>query len=277
MPFVINNVINYTMKLSIPLFFAASFVALTPSNGSLLSKLLGNLSIDISICPEISLSTSSGKPLPQSSHPGCPNYVPANKKIEQEKNKGPGLPPIQGKISTTTSQVATYTSTGAPLLETLTELPEPLIINGGPPLQPRPVAVDASASSRGQNSMAIPTQPIKVPMYQGNQQAAQSNIPAPPFDLPHSTCTKHGAAPVAPAVPAATSSFVQYAANPVFQNQPAVVPPIFPAISTEQYTELRMQGSNDHIFTASEGTEWTVNGGREGFATRNVGLFTFSS
>ncbi|KAJ2076410.1 hypothetical protein H4R24_005712 [Coemansia sp. RSA 988] len=51
------------------------------AQGSLLNKLLGNLNIQISACPEISINTSGntapgGKQQTQSSNPACPNYVP---------------------------------------------------------------------------------------------------------------------------------------------------------------------------------------------------------
>ncbi|KAJ2798427.1 hypothetical protein H4R20_004829 [Coemansia guatemalensis] len=51
------------------------------AQGSLLGKLLGNLNVQISACPEISINTSGntgpdGKPQTQSSNPACPNYVP---------------------------------------------------------------------------------------------------------------------------------------------------------------------------------------------------------
>ncbi|KAJ2160656.1 hypothetical protein GGF46_002085 [Coemansia sp. RSA 552] len=59
------------------------------TQGSLLSKLLGNLNIQISACPDLSLGTSSSKddkPTKQSSNPACPNYVPPSKLFSEESN-----------------------------------------------------------------------------------------------------------------------------------------------------------------------------------------------
>ncbi|KAJ2356329.1 hypothetical protein IWW50_005543 [Coemansia erecta] len=67
---------KYTLSASICVLAFAS-----AAQGSLLSKLLGNLNVQISACPELSIGTSGktvpgGKAQTQSSNPACPNYVP---------------------------------------------------------------------------------------------------------------------------------------------------------------------------------------------------------
>ncbi|KAJ2401201.1 hypothetical protein GGI23_001554 [Coemansia sp. RSA 2559] len=78
------------MKITVsPTLIACLSMLASVAHGSLLSKLLGNIQLQLSVCPEIVLNTggsshgANGKAATQSSNPACPNYVPPSAQQQQ--------------------------------------------------------------------------------------------------------------------------------------------------------------------------------------------------
>ncbi|KAJ2400148.1 hypothetical protein GGI23_002220 [Coemansia sp. RSA 2559] len=78
------------MKITVsPTLIACLSMLASVAHGSLLSKLLGNIQLQLSVCPELVLNTggsshgANGKAATQSSNPACPNYVPPSAQQQQ--------------------------------------------------------------------------------------------------------------------------------------------------------------------------------------------------
>ncbi|KAJ1801358.1 hypothetical protein LPJ59_000359 [Coemansia sp. RSA 2399] len=79
------------MKITVsPTLIACLSMLASAAHGSLLSKLLGNIQLQLSVCPELVLNTggnsqgATGKAGTQSSNPACPNYVPPTQQQQQQ-------------------------------------------------------------------------------------------------------------------------------------------------------------------------------------------------
>ncbi|KAJ1766532.1 hypothetical protein IW140_006194 [Coemansia sp. RSA 1813] len=80
------------MRITVsPTLIACASMLVSAVHGSLLSKLLGNIQLQLSVCPQLEINTSgeqgggsNGKPVTQSSNPACPNYVPPEQFAEEQ-------------------------------------------------------------------------------------------------------------------------------------------------------------------------------------------------
>ncbi|KAJ2632011.1 hypothetical protein H4R22_001584 [Coemansia sp. RSA 1290] len=264
------------------------------AQGSLLGKLLGNLNIQISACPEISIDTSGkstqgGKPKTQSSNPACPNYVPPGD-VHSESSGSPNstiesvsqehldvassgidsLPP-----SHLSTAIAASTVPIAPALPAvLPDDPAPTLF---PAYHLSPLVAPFSSST---NKALDAANEIAVPLV--------SSIPVRP-----DKCNYMAQAP--------TSTGVIVEGLPVPTNEPAL-PQAVPAIPAEwvdpywypaavptqqrlnEWAWFNMEAAptmTGQFFTEAAASTVTVNipDGAQGvfFGTRNVGAYQFAS
>ncbi|KAJ2449839.1 hypothetical protein EV183_004652 [Coemansia sp. RSA 2336] len=264
------------------------------AQGSLLGKLLGNLNIQISACPEISIDTSGksaqgSKPKTQSSNPACPNYVPPGA-VHSESSDSPDL-----------------------LIESASQEPMDVASSG----------IDSLHSSRLSSVIAESTVPI-APALPGVQPADPAPTSSPVYHLsplaaPSSSPTNKALdaanemnAPLASSTPVRptkcnyvaqtpTSTGVIVEGLPVPTNEPAL-PQAVPAVPAEWVdpywypaavpTQQRLNEwawfnveaaptMTGQFFTEAVASTVTMNipDGAQGvfFGTRNVGAYQFAS
>ncbi|KAI9500812.1 hypothetical protein BX070DRAFT_229930 [Coemansia spiralis] len=84
----------------------ATYAMLAAAQGSLLSKLLGDIELQLNLCPELVIdighhrsSGQNAKPVTQSTNPACPNYVPPDL-ASLNKEQPSGIEQSLGIVST---------------------------------------------------------------------------------------------------------------------------------------------------------------------------------
>ncbi|KAJ2847381.1 hypothetical protein IWW36_003882 [Coemansia brasiliensis] len=265
------------------------------AQGSLLGKLLGNLNIQISACPEISIdttgkSTQGGKPKTQSSNPACPNYVPPGA-VHSESN--------DSLVSTRESESQEHLDVASSGIDNLHSSQPPT----GAPASTAPIAPALPdilpADPAPTSSPAYHLSPLVAPLSSPTNKAldAENEIATPL--LASSTTVRPTKCNYVGQVPSPTGVIVE--GLPVPTNEPALpqAVPAVPAVWADPYwypeaipTQQRLDEwawfnmeaaptMAGQFFTEATASTVTVNipDGAQGvfFGTRNVGAYQFAN
>ncbi|KAJ2741939.1 hypothetical protein GGI20_004827 [Coemansia sp. BCRC 34301] len=139
------------MKHIISIFLVGSALSLV-AHGGLLSKLLGDVSIEINACPQIAIDLSGStaqdtQPVFQSVNPACPNYIPPSELFDavQKMQNATSSAPIPGL-----GVPAAYPGTYSASIQAGEFNPQqlPILVNDMPLALPAPGMVAANTDGR---------------------------------------------------------------------------------------------------------------------------------
>ncbi|KAJ2177921.1 hypothetical protein EV181_006379, partial [Coemansia sp. RSA 532] len=220
------------------------------AQGSLLGKLLGNLNIQISACPELSAGTlgksaSGDKVQTQSSNPACPNYVPPG-----------GLPVENISSSSEESKWQEYSSIASSGIDTiLSATSSPSAVIPIAPAQPAPLVEVLADPAPLSSSPAYKLShfPVLLPTPTNKDLLAESMLAEPLLMTSASSLHPTKCSYLAQA-PENTAVIVQ--GLPIAPNQPAALPamPADPVWANPNWNQaappLQQPATDWSLFTA---------------------------